>query len=276
MAALLLLAVVVAPAVVRGQENQRSLTILEPEEPLQLDPAFEMIMEKMDNDLKYILSAPFRLTPKGTAIAGITVLTTLFFLEMDEEYLADISSEGGEQSERTYNRLRVLGRHVPEITAGLYLLGYFMDNDTIKSRSLEGLEAVAFTALVTATSAFFIGHAPPDEGIGSNEYRWFSDYRSMPDINAALVFSLASVLAYEQKWPAQLLYYSVAAGTGASRIHDQEAWPSDVFLGAVIGTVVGRTVSSLSRKSGDNRVSARPIVVVGGRPATGLGLTWKL
>jgi hypothetical protein len=70
----------------------RQLRVLEPKEEIQdLDPAFEMIMEKIDGDLKHILSSPVRLTPKGTAITGLTVLGTLFLLNEDDEYLSDIA-----------------------------------------------------------------------------------------------------------------------------------------------------------------------------------------
>jgi hypothetical protein len=257
-----------------GQGN-RSLTILEPSESVKLDPAFEMIMEKLDDDLDHILSAPFRLTQKGTAVAGMTVLTTLFFLDMDEEYLLDFSEERGDRSRYAYGRLAVLGRHIPEVTAGLYLLGYFTGSDRLKSGALEGFEAVAITALLTASSAFIIGHAPPSAEVGSGEFEWLSDYRSMPDINTALTFSLAGVLAYERGWFEQAAYFTIAAGVGAARLYDEEAWPSDVFLGAVLGTVIGRTVASLSHQDGD-RLSMDPVVVVDGRAVPGVRLRWEL
>ena len=111
-----------------GSLQDRQLKIIKPEEIEKLDPAFEMIMQKLDGDLRYILSAPVRVTPKGTALTGLTVLGTLFFLNSDENLLDHVTDDEGDRSNKTFGRLRVLGRHVPETTAGLYLLGYFLDD----------------------------------------------------------------------------------------------------------------------------------------------------
>ena len=81
-----------APGVYAQSETEpdRQLRILVPKEEVKrLDPAFEMIMQKIDGDIKHILSSPVRMTPKGTAITGLTLLGTLFLLNEDEEYLAD-------------------------------------------------------------------------------------------------------------------------------------------------------------------------------------------
>ena len=56
------------------EEPDRQLRVLEPADEVQhLDPAFEMIMDKIDGDLRYIISSPVRMTPKGTAITGLTL-----------------------------------------------------------------------------------------------------------------------------------------------------------------------------------------------------------
>ena len=176
--------------------DSRKLTIIEPaEESSQLDPAFEMIMEKLDRDLNYLLSAPVRMTPKGTAYFGVTLLTTIYLLDFDDEYLDDISSERGETSDRIYDRLNIIGSNIPEIAAGMYLLGGFLKNQTLKTKSLQGLEASALTALVAIGTGYLIGHAGPDQANDAGEFRTLTQNRSMPDLSTALSFSFAGVLA---------------------------------------------------------------------------------
>jgi hypothetical protein len=256
---------------------ERQLRILEPPGKVQrLDPAFEMIMEKIDGDLRDILSSPLRLTPKGTAITGLTLLGTLYLLNEDEEYLSDIADTRRESSDDTFDRLRVLGRNVPSTAAGLYLMGYFFDSKTLKSNSLESLEAVAITALITAGSGYVIGHKGPQDSLDSDEFEPVSKFRSMPDMDSSLIFSIASVYAYEKPVLESLLYYGIATGTAYSRLYFQEAWPSDVFLGSILGTAIGRTVASRSRNGERSKYTVLPVLEHNGQAAIGLKVEFKL
>jgi hypothetical protein len=256
---------------------ERQLRILEPSDEIQrLDPAFEMIMEKIDGDLKHILSSPVRLTPKGTAITGLTLLSTLFLLNEDEEYLSDIADTRSERLDETFGRFRVLGRNVPSTAAGLYLLGYFFDSKNLKSSSLESLEAVAITALITGGSGYLIGHKGPQDSPNSDGFEPLSRYRSMPDLDSSLIFSMASVYAYGKPLWESLVYYGIATGTAYSRLYFQEAWPSDVFLGSVIGTAIGRTVAGRSRNAEGSKFTVLPVLEHNGQAAIGIKIEFKL
>jgi hypothetical protein len=256
---------------------ERQLRILEPPNEIQrLDPAFEMIMEKIDDDLKYILSSPVRLTPKGTAMTGLTLLSTLYLLGEDEEYLSNVVDARDEDSDHVFERLRVLGNNVTGTTAGLYLVGYFFDDRELKSRSLESLEAVAITALISAGTGYMIGHKSPDDTSDSGSFEPFSRYRSMPDINSSLIFSMASVYAYNRPTLEAIVYYTLAAGTAYSRLHFEDAWPSDVFLGSVLGTVIGRTVASRSMDVREGKVRVLPVLEHDGKSAVGVKVEIRL
>ncbi|UCG38989.1 MAG: phosphatase PAP2 family protein [bacterium] len=256
--------------------QERRLKILEREEPERLDPAFEMIMEKLDEDLRYVISSPIRMTPKATAVTGLTVLGTLFLINVDEKWAEEVVTSREGKSDRAYERLRVLGRNVPATTAGLYLLGYFLEDRSLKSRALEGFEAVAITALVTAGSGYLIGHKEPEDSTEAGEFEPLNKYHSMPDMSSSLVFSLAGVFAYERPWHQALLYYSIAAGTAVSRVYYEEAWPSDVFLGSVIGTAIGRTVASRARKGAREDVTVLPMLEFNAKPVLGLRIEFRL
>ena len=271
--ALFLIALALAPVAAEGQEarsEERTLRVYDAPSPSErLDPAFELIMEKVDQDIRYVMLAPFRLTPKGAAATGLTALTTLYLLGRDEDLLEGIAEGEGRRTEKVYGRLNVLGGSVPEFTAALYLAGYFLDSPSMKSKALQGLEAVALSAFFTATSAYLIGHASPSQSSDSNEFEWLSDYHSMPDMNTALAFSVAGVMAYGNGFLASLASYSLAAGIGLERVHDGNAWPSDVFLGAVLGTSIGRSVSYLSRVP-EEQVTFAPFIVPGEEGFAGL------
>jgi len=257
-----------------GTGPDRQLRIIQATGEVQrLDPAFEMIMDKIDGDLRHILSSPVRLTPRGTAITGLTMLGTFFLLNKDGDYLSDIADS---REDDTLERLRVLGRNVPSTAAGLYLLGYIIDSKNLKSSSLESLEAVAITALITAGSGYAIGHKGPQDSMDSDSFEPLSRYRSMPDMDSSLIFSIAGVYAYEKSTLEALLYYGIAAGTAYSRLYFQEAWPSDVFLGSIIGTAIGRTVAARSRDGGGANITLLPVLEHNGQAAIGLKVEFKL
>jgi membrane-associated phospholipid phosphatase len=98
----------------------------------------------------------------------------------------------------------------------------------------------------------------------------------MPDMDSSLIFSMASVYAYEKSTLEALLYYSIAAGTAYSRLHFEEAWPSDVFLGSILGAAIGRTIASRSRNGGEGSITLLPVLEQNGRAAIGLKVEFKL
>lgn len=254
-------------------EESRVLTVLEPEAGYEsLDPAFEMVMTKVDKDLHYILSSPFRLTPKGTAIVGVTLITTFVLLNNDESYHKDISGNRKDRYDKIYEPLKDLDNYLIEATAGIYLLGYLLDDSGVKSDALLGLESAALAALFTAVPAYVIGRSPPEDSADGDDYDPFEKIGSLPDVGSAMVFSVASSLSRDGSILSSVFWYSLATGVGLSRVYYDDAWPSDVFLGAAIGTAIGWTVAGLSRGNSESRVSFSPVVTASSS-GHGLGVT---
>ena len=64
---------------------------------------------------------------------------------------------------------------------------------------------------------------------------------SMPSGHTTAAFAMATALAW--RWPRwTFLWYLLAAGVGVSRTFVDRHFPSDVILGALLGTVVARLV----------------------------------
>ncbi len=263
-----------APGAAEGAEIPRRLTILPPEGGETLDPAVEAVSRKLDRDLTYLLSSPFRVTPKGAATLGVVLLGTLAVVEQDGTWSDSLAGTGGETEEKAADRLRVLGAHVPETVFALYLAGYLLESPTLKSGSLQGAEAVAFTSLFSLVSAPLIGHAAPDQADDSRTFRSFDRYHSMPDLDTGMAFALAGAYSCGKDAWTQLGCYTLAGSVALARARNREAWPSDLFLGAVLGIAVGRTIPSLS--SPDDTVSLGPSLIDSpAGPAPGVALTFR-
>ena len=74
---------------------------------------------------------------------------------------------------------------------------------------------------------------------------------SFPSGHASAAFCAAALLSDGDRLAP--LYYATAATAAASRVHVRIHHPSDVLAGAIIGTIVGRTVRHFWRLPGDRR-----------------------
>ncbi|MGD0267199.1 MAG: phosphatase PAP2 family protein, partial [Candidatus Methylomirabilota bacterium] len=58
-----------------------------------------------------------------------------------------------------------------------------------------------------------------------------------------------------------ILAYGLAGVAGLTRIYDDKHWASDVFLGAALGTLIGKAVAKLNEPRREkSRVSVVPLV----------------
>ena len=160
--------------------------------------------------------------------------------------------------------IRPFGGFVPAaLVAGIHVTGHAFDLPKWKAASADALEASLITAGVFVTPMkFLIGRERPDKNEGSAMYKPFSLGTSLPSFTTAHAFSVASVLSEHFPHPAvSILAYGLAGGVGITRIHDDKHWTSDVFLAAVIGTVVGKWVVKLNdQRREKSKVSVVPVL----------------
>jgi len=116
------------------------------------------------------------------------------------------------------------------------------------------LAAEAFLAANAAGTVVKIaaGRARPYAHLGKGAFRPFkarTAYTSFPSGHTTSAFAVASVFAarWESAWAGAAVYL-VAAGTAFERVYDDKHWFSDVFIGAALGTAVGRHIAALEKK----------------------------
>ena len=111
---------------------------------------------------------------------------------------------------------------------------------SFKSQSSPPLEVYI---IVTPVIKLVIGRTRPSQGSDADEYKPFSSRQSFPSGHTTEAFTLASVVATRSHgWVVPTIAYGLAATVGLSRMNDRAHFASDVLAGAVIGTVVGRSV----------------------------------
>lgn len=135
-------------------------------------------------------------------------------------------------------------------------------------------------ALILAdASTFFVketaGRGRPNMTSPKGDFKPFGfkkDYDSLPSMHTSSSFALASVLAATSESLAmKAAYYAAASFVGFSRVYQNKHWASDVILGAALGELCGRVVTSYHANR--NRLTLAPRAYENGAGLAVVG-TW--
>ena len=108
----------------------------------------------------------------------------------------------------------------------------------------DAVEAEILAAgITTPVLKYAVGRVRPYDGADGDESRPFSGNSSIPSGHATEAFAVASVLsARANGWVVPVISYTLASCVGYARVHDRAHWASDVLAGALVGTLIGRTI----------------------------------
>jgi hypothetical protein len=163
------------------------------------------------------------------------------------------------------------------LVAAMYGYGRYTGNNRIAFAAMQGMKAIVLASAITGgIKMVFHRHRPGEEdgpyqfdGIGFS-----TEHLSFTSGHTALAFALAGSLSgsfSDRPWVG-IVSYSMASLVGISRIYDKAHWPSDVFAGAIVGYVVGRTVALNQSEKKDAKFGIQPWF---GSGASGLRLTYR-
>jgi hypothetical protein len=157
----------------------------------------------------------------------------------------------------------------------LYLGGEAFDKTQWRRTAWLGLESFAATTAVIFVLKAVLGRARPYTHEGSFTFHPFSfqgRYTSFASGDAAGAFSVASVVAaMSDGFFVDALAYGLAGLAAFWRVHDSKHWPSDVFVGSILGLVIGKKIVALDEKSKGGGVSL-DLAAPAGYPGLGLSL----
>jgi membrane-associated phospholipid phosphatase len=217
-------------------------------------------------DSRDLVTAPVRWDGKDwmklVAIGGTTAALTAvdrpvqeFFQKHQTPLLSDVSAYALEPFGNIYSFTTM---------AGFLAHGFIARSDRSISTGLLALESYLISGLIVRVPKLFAGRVRPDAWWGPTpgEWRGPGKGKSFPSGHTTSAFAVASVIAFRysgHKW-VPVTAYTLAALTGVSRMYDNRHWLSDVFAGAVIGTVTGRFIC---RQKRNNQLSLQPARIGG-------------
>lgn len=194
-------------------------------------------------DAAAVVTGPFHMDRSDALWTLAAVGATGLVYAYDEEILDAFHRNSGTvfESADRLEKLGLIQETAPYWAAGL-TIGYLMRWDTVTQMTSEVLESHLVTGVLRQVIEQAVGRTRPVDGKGPYNFE-FREGDSFPSGHASVVFEVATVASYHTRsnW-LRILYYSIATGLSLQRVDSDEHWPSDIVVGACIGTLVSRTI----------------------------------
>lgn len=221
----------------------------------------------LKEDFTYIAESPSRFDKKSALMTlGIIGAGAVLYTQDDKirDYVQDHQSP----------TLDDLSPIAEKFGNGLYDLGflalyggsgYLLENEKMQETALLSFESFVVANTIGTAIKSGAGRTRPNEDEGSTRFSplsFDSAHTSFPSGHTTSAFSIASVFAEEYDNPlVDVTAYSLASLVALQRVYDDKHWASDVFAGAVLGTVVGKSVVYLHKDKKAGNVFLMPISI---------------
>ena len=242
------------------------------------------IIKSIPKDAWALIKAPVGWSKKEWIIASGAVTMTTLLMVGDVRVRDFFQNNKSHFSEQVSYYSEKGGSQAPIGLAATYLLGTILKNKKLKKASTLAFSSLLISGVLVQGLKQVFSRTRPYAALNQWEFQGpgklrGSDNVSFPSGHTAAAFSIAASIAtiYDSKL-VKILAYSAATLTGLSRIHDNKHWMSDVFMGALIGTVSGIFITKRHIMMKPNsRVKLAPTIInVNNQTAYGIGITISL
>ena len=169
----------------------------------------------------------------AAALGGLVALSTL-----DQPVQRYMQSHRGAAGARLAGDLRHMGQVevFGTIPAGMAIVGFAAHRPGLEHGALRVASSLVLAAAVTTAGKIAVGRLRPSSERDADDFKPFSGHDSFPSGHTTMAFALATSLSNEIRRPwATAGLLTLAAGTGWSRLYDNQHWLSDVAAGAAVG-----------------------------------------
>jgi membrane-associated phospholipid phosphatase len=132
---------------------------------------------------------------------------------------------------------------------GMWLLGHVKHNEHWSETGFLAGEAALNSLVAVESLKYSLGRERPYQGNGTGPF--FQGGTSFPSEHAAAAWSVAGVIAHEYPNPfLKVMVYGLASLVDYSRIRARQHFPSDVFVGSIMGNLVAQNIYSRNHDPG--------------------------
>jgi membrane-associated phospholipid phosphatase len=140
------------------------------------------------------------------------------------------------------------------------VVGFVFHDADARDTAIDGvLASILASGIITPSLKLVIGRVRPNATDDPLEFQPFQGSKdtALPSGHATQAFAVASVIsAHSDHFWVSATAYGLASLVAYSRLYHNAHWTSDVVAGALIGTLVGRTVVAVNNRirAGDRTV----------------------
>jgi hypothetical protein len=201
--------------------------------------------EILIDDVKHVVTAPARWDDAEWHKAGWVSLAVVgTALVIDKPLRDEMRRHSGDNAFMTQVE-RFGAQYAAGVVGGFYLVGALTDNENSRQVAQDSIAAsLIASGIITPAIKLVTGRSRPRDDVGVYHFKPFSNGNSsFPSGHTTEAFAVASVVTnhYEETW-VTCTAYSIAGLVGLARTYHHAHFASDVVAGAVIGTLVGKSV----------------------------------
>ncbi len=193
-------------------------------------------------DQKYMWTSPARVRlADATWLIPLAGVTAGLFVT-DQQYSASLSTNPSTISHyKTVSNVGIAS--LAGATAGMYLMSFPTHNEHWRETGFLAGEAAIDSLIPVEIMKYSLGRERPYQGTGSGAF--FQGGTSFPSEHAAAAWAIAGVIAHEYPGTLpKLISYSLASAVSFARVRSLQHFPSDVFVGSILGYLVAQSVYS--------------------------------
>lgn len=219
------------------------------------------------DDVKHVVTAPSRWEDADWKSAGWDALAVVGTALVIDRPLRDEMRRHQPTNNQFLLQVERFGaQYSAGVVGGFYLVGALGGNENAVQVAEDGLAAsLIASGLVTPAIKLVAGRTRPRDNKGVYNFKPFTVANSsFPSGHTTEAFALASVIAnhYEETW-VSCASYSIAGLVGLARTYHDAHFASDVVAGAMIGTLVGKSVVGYNQERRAGHVALLPDIAPG-------------
>jgi membrane-associated phospholipid phosphatase len=247
--------------------------------------SFKSLPHDVLHDQAFLWLRPFRLHSSDLPWTGAFLGTTAGLMFIDNNVAQGLVANPpghGYNFSRTVTKLGT-PLYGSAIMGTVYLVGLASKSQHAQATGILGIRAVADSMIIVESLKAATQRPRPTlpGGVIPNhnaDGEFFAGGNSFPSGHAAGSFALATVVAQRNRnrpW-ISVASYGLAGLVSVPRITERRHFPSDVFVGAVLGHLVGRHVAHSAEPQSPsvwNHLQIEPYPTRGG--SSGISVTWN-
>src|SRR6266849_1313016 len=232
-----------------GEEINKMSPAKKPASALELEPfesshrGFRGLGKRFLEDQQQIWTSPTKVRFTDTQwLVPLSGITAGLFVT-DASYSRHLS-----QNPTTINHYKTLSNAgVGALiggAGGMWLLGHVRHNEHWSETGFLAGEAALNSLVAVEAFKYSLRRQRPYQGNGSGPF-FQSSGTSVPTEHAAAAWSVAGVVAHEYPGPLmKIMAYGLASLVDYSRIRSRQHFPSDVFVGSIMGNLIAQNIYS--------------------------------